>query len=75
MSSSKNGITLRKKTNEGKLEKISIEIKYEETDHRHSICIGKKMAYCMDCGQILLEYKKKDDFYKWLRSFEEFVSN
>lgn len=47
---------------------------HDEQDHRHSVLIGKKMAYCMDCGKILLEYKKKDDFYKWLRAFEDLGS-
>lgn len=37
-------------------------------DH-HSICVGKKVAYCMDCGKILLEYKKKSDFKKLMNPF------
>lgn len=38
---------------------------FEEVDgHRHSICVGEHSAYCMDCGQILIEYKHKKDFKK-----------
>lgn len=43
---------------------------HDEQEHKHCILIGKKMAYCMDCGKILLEYKNKDEFYKWLHAFE-----
>lgn len=42
--------------------------------HKHSILIAKKCAYCMECGQILIEYKHKDEFKKWLHAFEEFAS-
>lgn len=43
--------------------------------HQHSILIGKKCAYCMDCGQILLEYKNKNHFKRWLKSFEELADH
>ena len=43
--------------------------------NRHSILVGKKCAYCMDCGKILLEYKNSKDFYKWLHSFEKQVGD
>lgn len=49
------------------------QLEPNENGHQHSILIGKKCAYCMECGKILLEYKNKNDFYKWLRSFEDFV--
>lgn len=47
-----------------------IQITPDGDDHRHSVLVGKKCAYCMDCGKILLEYKHKGDFYKWLHAFE-----
>ncbi len=31
----------------------------DSNGHKHSILVGKKCAYCMDCGQILLEYSDK----------------
>jgi len=39
--------------------------------HRHSILVGEKCAYCMDCGQILLEYKDKKDFKRLMNPFGE----
>lgn len=45
----------------------------DEQGHQHSILIGKKCAYCMECGKILIEYKKKDDFYRLLRTIEDFA--
>lgn len=50
--------------------KVDCPFVFKDQEHKHSICIGKKMAYCMDCGQILLEYKNKKQFYNWLQSFE-----
>ena len=38
-------------------------------DH-HSILVGKKTLTCMNCGKILLEYKKKSDFEKLMKCFE-----
>jgi len=29
------------------------------SEHTHSILVGKHIAYCMDCGQILFEYSDK----------------
>ena len=44
---------------------MSIEIlNSDDEGHRHSILVGKKCAYCMECGKILIEYKNKKDFYK-----------
>ena len=37
-------------------------VEKESEGHQHSILVGKKCAYCMDCGQILIEYKNKEDF-------------
>jgi len=55
---------------------LSIELINENDGlHTHSVLIGKKMVYCMDCGKILLEYKNKKQFYNWLRSFETIGDN
>ena len=35
-----------------------------QTKPNHSIMTGKKCAWCMDCGRILIFYDKKDDFKK-----------
>ena len=43
---------------------MSIEFLLNSNGHQHSVLVGKKCAYCMDCGQILLEYKDKKHFYK-----------
>jgi len=43
----------------------------DETGHQHKICVGKRCAWCMDCGQILLEYKRKKDFYKLMNPIPE----
>lgn len=40
-----------------------------ETGGNHSVLVGKKCAYCMNCGQILIEYKNKKDFYKLMNPF------
>lgn len=32
--------------------------------NQHSILVGKKCAYCMNCGQIIIEYDNKEDFKK-----------
>ena len=40
-------------------------------DH-HSICVGKKCAYCMNCGKILIEYKDKKYFHRLMNPFEEY---
>ncbi len=41
-----------------------------EMNH-HSILVGKKCAYCMECGQILIEYKDKEDFKKLMNPIDE----
>lgn len=41
------------------LESSALEFLESNTEHQHSILVGKKCAYCMDCGQILLEYSDK----------------
>ena len=46
----------------------------DEQGHQHSLLVGKKCIYCMECGQILLEYKKKDEFKKLMRMFESFAT-
>jgi len=33
----------------------------------HSILVGKHCAYCMDCGQIIIEYKNNKDFKKLMK--------
>lgn len=43
----------------------------DDQGHSHSICVGKKVAYCMDCGQILIEYKNKKDFYKLINPLND----
>lgn len=52
---------------------ITTLLEPDNEGHRHSLLVGKKCMYCMDCGKIVLEYKKKDDFYKWLHAFEAFA--
>lgn len=42
-----------------------------QVKYNHSICVGKKVAYCMDCGKIIIEYKNKEDFKKLMNPFEE----
>jgi len=32
------------------------------TMNHHSILVGNKCAYCMECGLILIEYSNKEDF-------------
>lgn len=49
---------------------MSIDLFAETNGHAHSILVGKKCCYCMECGQILLEYKNKNDFKKFLKAFE-----
>jgi hypothetical protein len=49
---------------------MSIEfLKEDESGHRHSVMVGKKCAYCGDCGKILVEYKNKDDFKRLMNPF------
>lgn len=37
----------------------------------HSVLVGKKCAYCMNCGQILIEYKNKKHFYRLMNPINE----
>jgi len=38
----------------------------------HSIAVGKKCAYCMDCGKIIIEFEDKKDFKKLMNPFEPY---
>lgn len=38
--------------------------------NHHSICVGKKCAWCMDCGKIIIWYNKKEDFKKLMNPFD-----
>lgn len=35
----------------------------------HSVMVGKRCAWCMDCGKILIFYEKKEDFKKLMNPF------
>ncbi len=48
----------------------SIEFLLNTNGHQHSILVGKKCAYCMECGQILIEYKDKKHFYKLMNPID-----
>jgi len=50
---------------------MSIEFLLNVDGHQHSILVGKKCAYCMDCGKILIEYKNKKDFYRLMNPLRE----
>lgn len=39
----------------------------------NSLLVGKKCIYCMECGRIVLEYKRKSDFKK-LMGLDEFMT-
>ena len=56
---------------------MSLEFLLNANGHQHSVLVGKKCAYCMDCGQILIEYKDKKHFYQLMNplSIEEDGTN
>ena len=43
--------------------------------HNHSILVGKKCAYCMECGQIIAEYKNKKIFMKLMQGEWMYVTS
>ncbi len=50
---------------------MSLEIFETKDGHTHSILVGDKCGYCMECGQILIEYKNKNDFKRLMNPGEE----
>lgn len=48
-----------------------IELLEFQEEHNHSILVGKHCAYCMDCGQILLEYNKPYALRKALKAIDD----
>lgn len=44
---------------------MSLELfREDQNGHRHSIMVGEKSAWCMDCGKIVIEYNDNEDFKK-----------
>jgi len=48
---------------------IYSELVLETDGHRHSICVGNKCAWCMDCGKIVIWYDKKEYFKRLMNPF------
>lgn len=44
----------------------------KKTYPHHSICVGKKCAYCMDCGKIIIEFNHVNDFKKLMNPFDPY---
>lgn len=49
---------------------ICVDIETKQVLDHHSILVGKKCAYCMNCGKILIEYKNVKDFKRLMNPFE-----
>ncbi len=44
------------------IDNFGLELFESKDGHHHSILVGSKCAYCMECGQIIIEYKNKNNF-------------